>query len=37
VVMARVEGTFDLADGDMPVADALVGVPLSVPAPRDGR
>jgi hypothetical protein len=30
--MARWEGTFALSDEDMPVADALAGVPLTVPA-----
>jgi proton glutamate symport protein len=32
VVMARWEGTFELSDEDTPVADALAGVPLTVPA-----
>jgi proton glutamate symport protein len=32
VVMARWEGTFDMASEDTPVADALAGAPLSVPA-----
>jgi Na+/H+-dicarboxylate symporter len=34
VVMARWEGDFDSAGGDMPVADALAGQSLSVPAVR---
>ncbi len=32
VVMARWEGTFELSSDDTPVADALVGMPLVVPA-----
>jgi proton glutamate symport protein len=32
VVMARWEGTFELSSGDTPVADALAGTPLSMPA-----
>jgi hypothetical protein len=38
VVMARWEGVFELSAEDTPVADALQGQPLSVPAvvtPRD--
>ena len=38
VVMARWEGAFELSADDTPVADALQGQPLSVPAvvtPRD--
>jgi proton glutamate symport protein len=38
VVMARWEGSFELSH-DMPVADALAGTPLTVPAvqtPTDG-
>jgi proton glutamate symport protein len=39
VVMARWEGTFELSSEDTPVADALAGAPLSMPAirtPTDG-
>jgi proton glutamate symport protein len=32
VVMARWEGSFDLTEEDTPVADAMAGAPLSVPA-----
>jgi proton glutamate symport protein len=32
VVMARWEGTFDLSAEDTPIADAMAGAPLSVPA-----
>ncbi|MEP6730241.1 MAG: hypothetical protein ABJE10_06375, partial [bacterium] len=32
VVMARWEGTFELSSEDTPVADALAGVPLSMPS-----
>jgi proton glutamate symport protein len=39
VVMARWEGTFELSADDTPIADALAGVPLRMPAvehPNDG-
>ena len=35
VVMARWEGSFDTPGSDMPVTDALVGVPLSVPVVKE--
>ena len=36
VVMARWEGSFELASEDTPVADAMAGVGLSVPAVKEG-